>query len=224
MAGKGLVAVVMIVLIVVFAFLTISAQGTASAPTGKISAVPNPGQSGTVQITLETQAYSLVAPNSIYQLGGKFIYSVWQTSATGGLTAIQQNQSIASTPTSLNGSLYLLTATFSIYTTAICSGASCAATPFNITVTATAYVQTYVAFWQSAQSKIVFSNVGSFNAIPALTAPSPNSYYYELGVPITGIVAVGFLGAFGLGWRNEIVMIVGLVAIVVIPIEVFLWV
>ena len=222
------VAVVAVAVVIAFsAFVAATAQGAPGAPTAKASSLPNPALSQDVQVTFASYVYSLVAPNSVYQLGGKFVYSATATNPSNGPPVVlAQNASAAFSATSSKGQLYTVESTVTFSLPALCSGSSCSTSVYNLTITVKAVLSTFVAFWQSSESKIVFSNVASYISVPPLTAPSPSTYYLELVVPITVIVAVGALAAAGLGpgpAKHPAVILVGLGATFAVLGELLVW-
>lgn len=224
MGARLAVVVAAVAIVLALGFLTVSAQGAPSAPSAKLSGSINPAVSQTLQVTFTSQAYSLVVPNSIYETGSYFVYSAWQTNAYGTTTTLAQSQSVAVTPTGYSNGVYTLTATVSLWLSSICSGASCAAQTFNLTIHVNAQVHSYLGFWVSSTSDIVFSNVGSYNHVPAVAPADPSTYYYELFVPVTGIVAtIGILG-YAAGWRNPVVLGIGIAALIAIAVEIPIWV
>jgi len=224
MSAKVWVGIGAAIAIVVLLFLTICAQGAPSAPTASTGATLNPSTAQSVQVTLKTQFYSLVAPNTIYQIGAKFIYSVVETGGGGNPVILATNLTASATSISVgSNNLCTMIGAFTVTTVAVCSSPlTCGTAPENLTITATADVSTYLAFWTSPTSTIVFSNVATYTNVPAVVAPNPSSYYLELYLPITGIFFVGLL-AFTIMRPNDYSVVLTFIAGIAIPVEFILW-
>src|SRR5208282_948102 len=111
MAAKLWVGIVAIIAVLVLLFLTVTAQGAPSAPTAMLSTSLNPTQSQSVQVTFQTQFYSLVSSNSIYQLGSKFVYSAVEQYDGATPIVLAQNLTVPATPVSVgSGGLYVMSA------------------------------------------------------------------------------------------------------------------
>lgn len=215
MVSKVVAGVIALVVSIVLVFVALQAQGVASAPSAQISTTVNPALTQSVQVTFIAKEYSLFSPNPLFQPGGKFVYSAWQTNSKGGENVLAQNQSIASSPTGITGGVYTLTATVTFSMTAICSGESCIGQPFNLTIDVKQITQTYLAFWESPTSHIVFSNLAQYNSVPPVTTPSPETYYLELFGPLTAVVVVVAL-LFAIlkpHWIEGLVLVLAIVAL-----------
>jgi hypothetical protein len=194
MANRVWVGIVAIFVVAFLLYVAACAQGAPTQPTASLSNTLNPAVAQTLTVTLKTQAYALVAPNSVYEFGSKFVYSVSETLAGGTPTVIVQNASSAASPVSGNNNgIFYLTATVSFSTPVLCTVQTCPAQPVNLTVTAQAFVSTWLSFWSSPVSTLTFSNVPNYNVQPAAAAPSPYTYYLELYIPLTLAAFVIFL-------------------------------
>jgi hypothetical protein len=223
--NRAVIAVVVVIVTLFLAFIAGTAQGAPARPTAQFGGTITPGAGQTLQVQLSTQFYSLVAPNTIFQPGSKFVYSATETGSTSGPTVLAINQTAAPTAVKsegAGGTLYTVTSSFTLTTVAICSGDACLNAVENITIQATAYVSTYEAFWTSPQATIVLSSSHSFYSVPAQPAPDPNGFYLEFYGVITLALAVDLiLGAVAFS-RPEIAVLGG-IAFGVFAVEMAFW-
>jgi hypothetical protein len=221
-AGKAVVAAAAIFVIVMglAAFVSIGAPG---APTAQLSGTLNPSVAQTVQITLESQVYSTVVPNSIFNLGSNLLYTVTYWNAANQPVNVLFNQHAAASVLTSTGFLYTIGTTISVSIPALCTASTCGTFIENLTVTATAQVQSYATLWASPISVIAFSTAAIYQHIPALTAPYAGSWLGELTIPITAAIAVVAFIAFGFK-HHPYAGVVGVLSVIALLIEVVLFV
>lgn len=215
MRGIGAAITLGIAAAVLILFSLAWATGAPSAPTASISGSITPNAAQTLQVTFQTQVESTAPPNSIWQLPSNFVYTATETSASQGTTVIAQQQHVAaSVSPSSHWPVFILTATVSLNTVAVCTS-SCAGVVSNLTITVTA--QTWGGGLSSPMSTIVFSSSPGFQVVPpmgplntltydgqamaavagfglallAVAAIRPHPYYVSSGLVLT---AIGFLG------------------------------
>lgn len=178
--------------IVAFALLLFAvawATGAPSAPTASISGQLNPSQAQTLSLTFATQVASTAPPNSIWQLGSTFVYTITESNANGGTTVVAQNQHVAAAVANGSWPVYQLTATVSVTTVAVCSS-TCGGVTTNLTVTLQAL--TWGGGLSSPTVSIVFSSTPGYSHVPAIGPVQWDSYYQQaLG---TGLAGIGFIG------------------------------
>jgi hypothetical protein len=193
---KGIAAVVVIVLaaMVLGVLGAPTAQGSPASPTAFISTNLVPTAAQTIQVTLSTQVYSVLAPTVT------FLYSATQT-ATGGSVSLASNVVVTGNviQSNVNGTAFLSTvaATVTFTTSALC--ATCTGSPVNLTLTvqAIAHAGAYSIFqrtWTSPITTIVFSSTAAYKSVPAVGASSGSApsttFYGEFAGSLLLLIAV----------------------------------
>lgn len=220
--GPVLFAIAAIVTIVL-GFLILSAQGQPASPTAVLGGSINPGTGGTVQVTMKTQFDSLVGPNTIFQPGGKFVYSVTYTNAQGGTNVLAANQSAAFGILTSTGSLYTMGATISVVLPSICSPATCAGMIANLTVTEYAVVQTYWATWYSPTTVVTFSSYSGYTHSPAIGPTNSAGFNLEFWGVLGLLIATDLL-LVGIAFEAFPVDVVALFLYIVTGAAAFYWI
>lgn len=190
------VAIVLGIFAAILVLSAFTAQGTPAAPTAVLSGTLNPSLSQNYQLTLSTQVYSITPPNSIYMLGGNFVYSIAQPDGKGGTIVLAQAQHAPLTVANQSGFVYTVQATVSFTTTAICGSAGCQGSVMDLTVTAYAIVNTYWGSFLSPTAYIQFSTNSAYQSIPAQGSPPVDDFLLELIGPLAG---AGMLGTAAAG-------------------------
>ena len=220
---KPVVAAILLIVtvgLVVFAFGW--AQGTPSAVSGSSSVTLSPTTSQTVPVTLTFQAYSIQSPNSVWQEGSKILYSAWESTSSGKVSVLAQNQTISPAVVSSNGWLYTLSATVTFSTTALCGAGTLGCNGvMNLTVQAQAQVTTPFAVLQGATSTIVLSSSQAYQMNPSSAAQtaSPNTMYFQLGFPITVVAAADLIVISAVFVRHPAIFIAGAGLVVLAVVE-----
>ena len=229
------VLVVAVALLGVLAFLF--AQGAPTAPTAQLYTPIQPGSAQGLLVQVQFGFYSIVAPNSIWTPGIHLVYSAVERASSGTPTVLVSNGTAAPNIVSSSRQFYIVSTTLLINTVASCSGIGCTGISENLTVTAQASVVTPYLAWFSPVTVAVFSSTQAGcnsgtpcqsisnpgGPVPAPTAASQNSFYLELFVPLTALVAVVSLGAGLILTKHPVVWGVTGIAVVLILVEFLIW-
>lgn len=212
-AAMWIVAAILVV-------LALLAQGTPGAPTAQLSGTLNGSQAATYQLTLSAQIYAVLPPANAIQ-AGTFVYSITQPNGIGNVTTIAQNQ-VANFAVTGHPSwdLYIVSATVTFTTTAICSGTNCGGTPMSLTVTAQAIENSVLGSQVGPKATIVFSTNSAQQSIPPIGVPSINGWAFAFSVGILGAVAL-ITGGVALVGPKPILIVTGIDLVVLAAI--LLW-
>lgn len=214
-AGGVVIAAVTVALLFVAFF---GGVGVPATPTASISGTPNPAVAQTLQVTFISSVDAALVPSAggIGSSNPTFTYSMWQTNANGGTTNLASNKTVPATPTSQPGlGVYNLTATVSVTTTAICTGATCAATPYNLTFALTTTVNGIFGVYTSPATRIIFSNAASYRVVPAVSTPSATTFNANFWGILSALVGLDVVLAGVFFARSGIVFGLGLVVLFV---------
>jgi hypothetical protein len=210
-----LLAVLMVIVVLAGVLFVGGYAGTPSKVYPTLSVSPNPQVAQTIQVTLSSSQYS------VWPTGATFAYSIYQQATNGSYTALAYNVKVAATLTGQSGFLHTYSASVSVTTTAVCSGLNCVGSSYNITVKSQLLVSTYTSLYTSPPSTSIFSNVATYQNVPAAASPSLNG---ESGILLLGMVFVGILLLLGAGflraawvlWGGIILLAIGVVGFVVV--------
>jgi hypothetical protein len=194
---KLIALVVGIVVGIVLLAVMLQAQGSPAQPGEAISTALNPQVAQTIQLTFTSSVYGLVAPNGLFQFGGHFVYSVTSQPNTSQVAYLASSVSLPLQVTSVSNSLDQLTATATVSIPALCSGAACESYIDNLTVSSYVVLNTYVAFWVSPTTTVIFSNSPIHGVTTSLKvnaqSASPNGFYYEFYAFLVLLIALELL-------------------------------
>jgi hypothetical protein len=229
--GAAIALITAVALLVAF-----QAQGAPAQPGVQLNGQLNPQVAQSVQITLTSSLYGFVPSNSIFQLGGYFVYTVSVLEGSTN-TVLASKLTTAFNVLSANGFQDQVASTISVSVPALCTSGACGGYAENLTVSAYAAVKTYPAFWSSSQVTVSFSNIGNAvvdqgafagqavttTAVSAGT-PNPNGFYaqfYEVLVLMIGLDLL--IGGFVLLKMNPYVIGAGGVLVVAAGILAGVW-
>ena len=240
MRGSVVAALVGIATVLVILGLMF-AQGAPTAPKAELYTPLQPSAAQSIQVQLQFGFYSIVTPNTIWQLGSHFVYSAVEKSSSGTVTVLATNQTIAPSIQGESGQFYIETATIALNTVAACSPATCGSVSENVTITAQATVATPYVAWFSPVTVAVFSSANSGSCTAGIPCPpssqtpvsaggSPvptttalDTFYLELFAPLTVVVAIGAFIVIVLGGKHPVLIATAVVAALALVVEFIVW-
>jgi len=218
------------------------AQGAPTAPNAQLYTPITPGSGQALIIQFQFGFYSISSPNTVYGEGMHITYSVVERSSlTNTATVLVNNLTVAPVIVSQSGEFYIMQASQSVNTVAACTGIACSGVIENITVTTQASIVTPYVTWFSQTTSSVFSSLtasGCTQGVPCPpvstvpaglgTKPVPstvaqNTFFLELFVPLTAIVAIGAFVVLVMGGKHPVFLGTAIAATLAIVVEFLVW-
>jgi hypothetical protein len=207
------IGVVILIIGLAMAFVFFSAIGAPSAPTVSLAQTLTPSQAQTVSLTIVSNVYAVLPPNSVYFLGTNAIFTV-----IVGSTTIVANASLGLNTGTNAGNGYPVIGTAQVSIPQLCSTGTCPTYTENLTVYATVFVHSLWGTYSSTTKTVL-----GYGATPVVAHATPFSVFlFQATAPILIAAAVFSLlgGLFYRPWLY-IVTVVSVGGIVVVAVLAF---